>query len=89
MEINRTLKIELTEKEYKFFNTMLEKYKEMLGEGMFEDMLNKNPYKAYGALLKHIKEWQINWQIKTMTGKDFLTLLLVNYGFKEIEIKNI
>ena len=22
-----------------------------------------------------------------MTGKDFLTLLLVNYGFKEIEIK--
>ena len=24
---------------------------------------------------------------KIMTGKDFLTLLLVNYGFKEIEIK--
>ena len=38
---------------------MLEKYKEMLGEGMFEDMFNKNPHKAYGTLLKHIKEWQI------------------------------
>lgn len=60
MKIKRTLKIELTEKEYKFFNTMLEKYKEMLGEGMFEDMFNKNSYKAYGTLLKHIKEWQIN-----------------------------
>lgn len=60
MKIKRTLKIELTEKEYKFFNSMLEKYKGMLGEGMFEDMFNKNPYKAYGTLLKHIKDWQIN-----------------------------
>ena len=60
MKIKRTLKIELTEKEYKFFNSMLEKYKETLGEGMFEDMFNKNPYKAYCTLLKHIKELQIN-----------------------------
>ena len=60
MKIKRTLKIELTEKEYKFFNSMLEKYKETLGEGMFEDMFNKNPYKAYGTLLEHIKELQIN-----------------------------
>ena len=59
MKIKRTLKIELTEKEYKFFNTMLEKYKEMLGEGMLEEIFNKNPHKAYGTLLKHIKEWQI------------------------------
>ena len=60
MKIKRTLKIELTEKEYKFFNSMLEKYKETLGEGMFEDMFNKNPYKAYGTLLKHIKDLQLN-----------------------------
>lgn len=60
MKIKRTLKIELTEKEYKFFNTMLEKYKVMLGDSMFEEMFNKNPYKAYRNLLKHIKEWQIN-----------------------------
>ena len=60
MKIKRTLKIELTEKEYKFFNSMLEKYKETLGEGMFEDMFNKNPYKAYKTLLKNIKELQIN-----------------------------
>lgn len=60
MKIKRTFKIELTEKEYKFFNSMLEKYKQTLGEGMFEDMFNKNPYKAYGTLLKHIKEWKIN-----------------------------
>ena len=39
---------------------MLEKYKETLGEGMFEDMFNKNPYKAYKTLLNHIKELQIN-----------------------------
>ena len=49
MKIKRTLKIELTEKEYKFFNTMLEKYRQTFGEGMFEDMFNKNPYKAYGT----------------------------------------
>lgn len=60
MKIKRTLKIELTEKEYKFFNSMLEKYKQTLGEGMFEEMFSKNPHKAYGTLLKHIKEWQIN-----------------------------
>ena len=60
MKIKRNLKIELTEKEYKFFNSMLEKYKETLGEGMFEDMFNKNPYKAYGTLLKHIKDLQLN-----------------------------
>ena len=59
MKIKRTLKIELTEKEYKFFNSMLEKYKQSFGEGMFEEMFNKNPYKAYRTLLKHIKEWQI------------------------------
>ena len=60
MKIKRTLKIELTEKEYKFFNSMLEKYKQSFGEGVFEEMFNKNPYKAYRTLLKHIKEWQIN-----------------------------
>ena len=60
MKIKRNLKIELTEKEYKLFNSMLEKYKETLGEGMFEDMFNKNPYKTYGALLKQIKDLQLN-----------------------------